>query len=187
MTRRSYLWTMVALVLAAAGLLVSAGQTWIIVEVDVAGQTTLSESVTGQSVVPLTTGAGIVLLAGVAGVVATRGVARPIIGGLLAVISGAALWAAASFAVGLPQTAVQAAQRSVADGVQAQSTSAWMLAAAGAGLGIGAAAMVALRGRSWPGLGSRYQRGDAAQAGRDLSPAQMWDALDRGEDPTTGP
>jgi uncharacterized membrane protein (TIGR02234 family) len=47
-----------------------------------------------------------------------------------------------------------------------------------------------LRGASWPALGSRYERPAAEpveyveRGGPSRSDVAMWDALDRGEDPT---
>jgi hypothetical protein len=63
-------------------------------------------------------------------------------------------------------------------------------------LAVGLAVLVVLRGRSWPGMGRRYERGAGAGAGAghpnptatggtDEERTQAaWRALDRGEDPT---
>jgi hypothetical protein len=48
------------------------------------------------------------------------------------------------------------------------------LTALGALVVVDAGVLTILRGRSWPGLSARYER----------TPSGMWDALDRGEDPT---
>ena len=52
--------------------------------------------------------------------------------------------------------------------------------------GLGSAGVLAIVGaRRWRSLGDRYARGaDAPESGRPLGPIALWDALDRGEDPT---
>ena len=56
--------------------------------------------------------------------------------------------------------------------------SAW---AAVGGL-VAAGVTISARGRGWPPLGARYDTSPAADRGDD--PRQLWQALDRGEDPT---
>ena len=69
----------------------------------------------------------------------------------------------------------------------------WPVLAVVAGLlGVAAGLLVVLRGRSWPGMGRRYERpGSPAAPARvqtDEDRAQAaWRALDRGEDPTADP
>ena len=50
----------------------------------------------------------------------------------------------------------------------------------------GAGALTVLRGRSWPGLGQRYDA-PAPRPVPEGPPTEraLWEALDRGEDPTT--
>ena len=69
-----------------------------------------------------------------------------------------------------------------------------MLAAVAGVLAIAAGGLVVVRGRSWPGMGRRYERAGAETPPRteraertDEDRAQdAWKALDRGEDPTDG-
>lgn len=49
---------------------------------------------------------------------------------------------------------------------------------------LAAGVLTAVRGTRWPGLTRRY--GDAAGAESGGEPVDLWRALDRGEDPTTG-
>jgi uncharacterized membrane protein (TIGR02234 family) len=57
---------------------------------------------------------------------------------------------------------------------------------------LAAGALTVVRGRHWPGMSSRYET-PAARASRETAsvreqsttPKGLWDALDRGEDPTT--
>ena len=64
-----------------------------------------------------------------------------------------------------------------------------MLCALGGVLVAHAGLKALLRGGSWPGLGSRYERATepveyVERSGPSRSDVAMWDALDRGEDPT---
>jgi uncharacterized membrane protein (TIGR02234 family) len=66
--------------------------------------------------------------------------------------------------------------------VSAQLTAAPYLCAVGAVLIIAGAVIGVLSAGSWPGPTSRYERANA----RAARPADPWEALDRGEDPTQG-
>ncbi len=58
------------------------------------------------------------------------------------------------------------------------------LATALGGLAVAAAgALTVVRGKEWPGLAARYDR-PSRPAGKPQTDAQVWDALDRGDDPT---
>jgi uncharacterized membrane protein (TIGR02234 family) len=82
--------------------------------------------------------------------------------------------------------AVTAGRRGLAVGVLA--------AVAGGGIGYGAlvlasGAMALTRGRRWAAMGARYDAPTGretigAKTGPDAPPTAMWDALDRGDDPT---
>lgn len=63
----------------------------------------------------------------------------------------------------------------------------WPIATAAAGLAVLAVAVWTLRsGSAWPGMSGRYDRASAAPAATALAddPTALWDALDKGEDPT---
>jgi Tryptophan-associated transmembrane protein (Trp_oprn_chp) len=92
--------------------------------------------------------------AGMAGVLAARGAMRRVVGGLL-VLAGVL-----AVILGLQGGSVAA----VAGGTCTLAGGAW----------------AAWRGPGWSRMSSRYER--AADA--DDSPHALWDALDRGEDPT---
>ena len=51
-------------------------------------------------------------------------------------------------------------------------------------LAVGCGLLVVLRGRAWPSLGSKYERRESEGTAHQRTPAQAWDALDRGLDPT---
>lgn len=54
------------------------------------------------------------------------------------------------------------------------------------GLLLAVAGLLTLRyGRSWPAMGSRYEAPTRKAPAKSDTPADLWKALDRGEDPTT--
>ncbi|WP_344337428.1 Trp biosynthesis-associated membrane protein, partial [Kitasatospora putterlickiae] len=70
---------------------------------------------------------------------------------------------------------------------------AWPWVALAGGLLLALAGLLTVRyGRGWPAMGSRYEAptGKASakrpSAGAAQNPADLWKALDRGEDPTAG-
>ncbi|HEY7222752.1 MAG TPA: Trp biosynthesis-associated membrane protein [Micromonosporaceae bacterium] len=127
---------------------------------------------TGASLAPALPALGLVALAGAGGLLATRGAARRAVGALL-----------------------------VAAGVGILALAIRVLAAGGVGAGwpalvlvgavlVAAAGVLAVRdGARWPVMGSRYGRAtrNAAPASPARSSAgtvELWDAIERGEDPT---
>lgn len=108
-------------------------------------------------------------LAGAGALLATAATARRVVGGLL-VLAGAGLAAGGLTAAG-----------------GAEPSPAWPVLAGLAGLllaGAGVAAVVA--SRRWPALGARYQRPRPPRPESTAArrPEALWEALDRGEDPT---
>lgn len=165
--RRPYATALLLLALGGLGLLVAYGMTWASLDVPLlagSDDVTRSQVLTGRDLYPGAAAAGWVALAAVAGVVATRSWGRVAVAGvaLLAGLAGAA--GAAAFA---------------ADTAAARTGPGWVLALAAGLVVVVAASWTAARGRSWPSLGRRHERGTAAE--RELS---AWDALDAGVDPT---
>jgi uncharacterized membrane protein (TIGR02234 family) len=182
-------------VAGAALVLLAAGHTW---ERGRAAfqQGTLAISATGREVTAVPSALALVGLAALVAIFAVRGRGRITVTVLLA-LSGAgavaacvlgardhgALDDAASRASGLSGT--------VATGV---THTAWPWVAALGGLFLAVAGLAALvQGRNWPGMSSRYDapggRTSRAPAAappepEDRRPEDMWQALDRGEDPT---
>jgi hypothetical protein len=179
-TPRRELTTAVAVcALGALVALLTASRTWRVVAAK--GVVPLpGDDVTGGDLLPWLPAVALVGLAGAGALLATRGVARVVVGGLLAV-------------AGLPLVAAGAYGATTATGGRLVFP---VLLGIG-GLLIGYAGVRALRrGPSWPALGSRYERPAAAEhvgyedveyverSGPSRSDVAMWDALDRGEDPT---
>lgn len=152
-------------------------------------------SFTGRELYPMAAAMPLLGFAAVAGVFATRGWARVIVG--LVVVGAGLVTAVSAIGFGLDPQAVLAAalvgQQAVGQLAGGQleqwaSTPWWALGLIG-GLALTAVGgLIVVRGRTWPGLSQRYERSVAAKSGQDAAPISTlsaWDALDRGEDPTT--
>jgi uncharacterized membrane protein (TIGR02234 family) len=201
--RREYLLVLAVGAVGAGLLLFAAGRPWAHgVVTGTPGRLEINPS--GRKVAPVAAGLGLFALAGVVAVVATRKVERAVVAALLclaglgvladvirvAVDPGGALHRAAVEAAGLTQPTVYGA-----------GLTGWpVMAALGAVLVLGAGAATLTRGQRWPVMSARYERqpGGAGTAGglegagrpehaADSATSQraMWDAIDRGEDPTS--
>jgi len=129
-------------------------------------------TVAGTAVVPWALPAGMVGLAGAIALVATTGVPRRVVTLLLA---GAGAVMAASGAFGLAQT-----------------PGLWPVVTAACGTAVVIVAGWAWsRCREWPHMSARYDRptesATVVSFDDNPDPALLWDALDRGEDPTREP
>jgi len=198
--RREYGMTIAVLIVAAIGMIVAYGATWITATVPVfRGEVTPTRlvSLTGSMLIGSGAGAGWVAAACAAGIVATRTWGRTAIG-ILAALAGAA--------GGIPAIAfILSRGPLVTDALAGDealevSGNAWWVVAALSGLaGMVAGAITAVRGRNWPSLSARYERPSATTptgvqtaesesdtTGTGATAITMWDALDRGEDPTDG-
>ena len=140
------------------------------------GLSDLRTEQTGADVQPWLIGLALVALAGAGALLATRGVARRVLGVLL-VLAGAGIGAGAVLArAGLDPGAAGAAG------------TVWPLACVLGGVAVVAGGVVTVRhGHRWQAMSSRYDRRPAAPAEKEEAPdgRALWDALDRGEDPTT--
>ncbi|WP_433078798.1 Trp biosynthesis-associated membrane protein [Dactylosporangium sp. CA-052675] len=166
--RRGLATTAVACAVAAAVVLFAATRSWqTAVTVQPAPLPPLKVDRTGTEISPWLTALAVVGLAGAGALLATRAAARLAVGVLL-VVAGAGV--------------VVASLVTLDEHVRV----AWPLVCALGGLVVLAAGVVTVRsGRSWPGMGARYER-TSAPARRQHAQTDMWDALDRGEDPTRG-
>jgi hypothetical protein len=120
---------------------------------------------TGASLAPALPALGLVALAGAGGLLATRGIARRFVGVLLVA-------AAAGIVV-----------------LVAGRGAGWPVACLIGALIVGATGALAVRdGARWPVMGARYSRAAPArhrpEPAEQTSPAELWDAIERGEDPT---
>lgn len=196
-----------ALVLCAAGaamVLASATRGW--VSVDVARASPLPAvafTETGRDVEPLVAALGVVGLAGVVGLLATRRTGRLVLGALLAVAGVAVVLRALAHLAAPSRDHALALLDAHGPVVSVRSDGAvsahvhvlWPAATAGGGLLLCAGGLATvLRARSWPGMSSRYDppaprrapdNPSREAAARAASSQDLWDALDRGEDPTS--
>jgi uncharacterized membrane protein (TIGR02234 family) len=176
-------------VVALAGglVLVAFSRPWASVVPSVEGIPLPGRDLTGSDLYPAAGSLGVVLLVGAVAVVAARGWLRALVGVLLSLAGLGVAAVAVEFGRGAADPAVSAAL----SGAEAASisTSAWWALGLVAGVAaVVAGVITAGRGRSWPSLSTRYERPRAPAGPRveegPLPPGQVWDALDRGEDPT---
>lgn len=177
--------------LASSGGLVAAGRTWATGTIASVPPLPARElAVTGAEAGTPVRGLAVVGLAGAVAILAARGWLRPLVG-LLLVLAGVGMVAA-----GLDFDA----ERSLAGGsgfgattlVEGAGSTAWPVLAAACGAGLATAgALVTLRGRRWGGMSQKYDSPAPApapeqqdQPDRAAGERQLWEALDRGEDPT---
>ena len=180
--------------LAGAGLaLYAATRVWSVAVTTRPGLPDLRSSTTGAAAQPWLLALAVVALAGTGALLATRGVLRRGLGGLLIAVGAGVAVAAITARAGLTGGA------SIAGPIACVLGGALIVAG-----GLGAAR----RGHEWPAMGARYERravpssgaGPAARsepsaaAGLPASAGPssadnraVWDALDRGDDPTDAP
>lgn len=175
-SRRQLAWAVLGCAAAAALIVVAAGRPW--VAETVARPAPLPDETVSQSGGDLAAwlpAVGWVALAGAGALVATRGRVRQVVGVLLAL---AGLGAVLGVSV--------AGRQAVGDG----GTLGWPVVALVSAVAVLAIGVLTVgRAAHWPAMGARYERGRARReqpgTGAERSSEQMWQALDRGEDPTT--
>lgn len=151
--------------------LVAAGREWV-ANVRPAGDAVP----TGSELSPALTPLALAALAGVVAVLATKGVGRLLMGGLLALCGLAA--AIASWRASEASTVLDRLRQGA--GALTWDTTAWPSIAVTGALIVAVAGVVAIvRGGRWSAMSGRYERQTPAMDDRSL-----WDALDRGDDPT---
>jgi uncharacterized membrane protein (TIGR02234 family) len=148
-------------------------------------------TLSGKDLTPLVAGLGIVGLAGVVGLLATRRGGRLAVAAILS-LSGLAVLAASLTRLTVPgagevRDLLEEAGRAAGTGAAtATAYPGWPLLAAAGGLLLALGGLAALvRSRHWPTMSARYET-PAARTERPRTDAAVWDALDRGDDPTAG-
>ncbi|GAA3658329.1 hypothetical protein GCM10022224_022100 [Nonomuraea antimicrobica] len=185
---RRGLWSWVALTAAGCLLvLVAAGRAWVRV---LQGSGAEAVAPTGGQLSPVLTPVALAGLAGVVAVLATKGTGRRVIGGLLAVCgagAGAATWTALDDAGVTGWLREQNVLHGAAD-LPWEAMPLWpSVSAVGAVLVLAGGIVAVVRGGRWSGMSARYDRGasPSAEAATQVSDDRaLWDALDRGDDPT---
>lgn len=199
MTRTAAFVTVLAVeLLAAAAALLIATRTWQVVRTP--RPKPLADDVlalSGRTVDSACTALALVALAGVVAVLATRGVVRRVVGGVVACTGAALVWQSLVASAALSQARalalVHAEHRTVTidPGVQPQVTahSLWASLSVLCGVLVAiAGVLVALYGSRWPAMSARYESrtrpADAPPGDSPRAAATLWNALDRGDDPT---
>lgn len=180
MKREVWIW---AAATAAGCLLVllAAGRVW--VTADVAGGQ--GASATGGQLNGGLTTVALAGLAGVVAVLATKGAGRRVIGALLALCGAGLAWLTYT-AVSGQAAAEWARTQSVLQGLAEPALTfdvLWpVVSGAGAALVLAGGVLAVVRGGAWGSMSARYDRKPAAARASDER--SMWDAIDRGDDPT---
>ncbi|MEV0390876.1 TIGR02234 family membrane protein [Nonomuraea sp. NPDC050643] len=198
--RRGELWGWVVLTaLGALLVLVAAGRTWVRVLGGGAGVV----APTGGELSPVLTPVALAGLAGIVAVLAAKGVTRRVVGALLA-LCGAGAAAGTWSALDAGTVAGWLSERNVMHGVTDlpwETVPLWpAVAGAGAVLMIAGGVLAVARGTAWAGMSARYERdaprpgakadsqahtqADTQADGQARDDRALWDALDRGDDPT---
>jgi uncharacterized membrane protein (TIGR02234 family) len=176
----------------AAVVLWAAGETWARGKAPAAGSL-LPVSVSGKAVSGLPDALAVVALAALVAVFAVRGVARGVVSVLLALCGAGTVWAAAAGAVATGPLNAAAAKTAGLTTATAQDVThtAWpWIAVLGGVLLLTSGVLAVARSASWPAMSARYERDGspkpraARRAPDPEHPAELWKALDRGEDPT---
>lgn len=188
--RREPILAVLLCLVGALLVLVAASRSW--AQVEIAGTAVLPGrglDVTGTDLAPGLQALGLVALAGVLAIPATRRWGRVVVGLVLLMVAAGVVAVVAGFLTDV-FTAVQRSDAvREAGGIQGESPgrTLWPYACGLGGLWIATAGLfVAVRGRHWAALGRRYEP-PAAEASAPAGPAperELWEALDRGEDPT---
>lgn len=167
--RRGLTLTALATAVASAVVLFAATRDWDAVTThQVAPLPPMTDYRTGTEMAPWLPALGAVGLAGAGALLATRGRLRTIVGGLLAL---------AGF--GIAGAVIETLQHDIGAG--------WPVLTLVAAVVVVLAGGVAIKfSETWPEMSARYERPAAGGAGTSAKAPQtaLWDALDRGEDPT---
>jgi uncharacterized membrane protein (TIGR02234 family) len=177
------------LAVTAAGcllVLLAAGRPWA-ADVRVAGAPAGLAPPTGGDLGPALMPLALAGLAGIVAVLATRGAGRRIVGALLALCglaAGLAAWAAA----GHDDVLSWLGERNVLGGTAALTWDdliIWpVVCGLGAALLLAGGLAVVARGGRWAAMSARYERDSGGTSREADGDRVLWDALDRGDDPT---
>jgi hypothetical protein len=186
MTRRAYGLTLLACVAGAGLALWAVTRTWSVEVTARTGMSALRTVRTGADVAPWVAGLALACLAGAGALLATAGRVRRVVGVLLA-LAGAGVTAG-----------VVVGRAGLDPGTAGPGGTLWPVAGALGGALVVLGGVTAARyGQHWPAMSARYDRKSPAvpSAARAAAPARpadhpldhraAWDALDRGDDPTT--
>ena len=183
----------VLLLVGAFLVLVATGRPWVLVSIgESALLPTADLEVSGSDLRPGLPALGLVGLAGLAALAATRGRGRTVVGALLALTGVAVLAIVVELAAtdpGLVMSAILSEpvqQAGGREGIGGSGTLWPAVTGLGGGLLLMGGLVVARFGPRWSSLGRRYEAPTPAPptAPAPSGERELWEALDRGEDPT---
>jgi uncharacterized membrane protein (TIGR02234 family) len=175
------------LVIGGAASAAAATQPWVRLQAD-DGLAVSSAAATGSALAPLSLAAGVVALAAVPALLSLHAWGRRTVATAALLVAAAALVSAVDVALDLQERARSwwsVEVGALADAATATVTAWPAVTVVGLLLIVIGAALVLLRGTDWPGLSGRFEspgtshRPSASDTGSDV-----WQALDRGHDPT---
>jgi uncharacterized membrane protein (TIGR02234 family) len=181
-SRRELVASVLLCLLGSALVLLAVSRSWIAHSLPAAAPLPPKRfAVPGAHLVPGARALALVGLAGVAAVPAARRLGRVVVGALL-LAAGAGICALVVRALSDPDAAVRRAGPFVDVAVtRGENLGFWpYVAVVGAVLLVTAGLLVVVRGRSWTSMSPRYDAPEREPRGEP----SLWDALDRGEDPT---
>lgn len=182
---RGYLLTLLLGLAASGAVAVGVTRTWVRAEGTVEGMPRLVAEVPGSDVSSLVGALGLACLAAFGAVVATRGWVRVVVGGLVVAAMGTVVvltvWAGDSTALA---TEALAAKGWAGGAVDTQTVGWRWLVAFAAAIGAVCGAVVTRFGRDWTTMGERYDAPTEQRRSDPTSEADVWKAIDRGDDPT---
>ena len=184
--KRGLFVTVVTTAVAGALLLLASGRTWGAATVTASGAARQHVSVTGHDVAPALSAIGIALLAMSVALLAARGPLRRI-GGLIVVAIGAAALAGGFRARGdVGHKLASKVFASSAQSVGGSRPAWWLMVVIAAALAVIAGAATTIGAGRRGGLSARYEA-PATSARSERPPADDWEAIEQGQDPTVGP
>ncbi|MDX6197048.1 MAG: hypothetical protein QOJ79_199 [Actinomycetota bacterium] len=181
-SRRELVVAVLLCLVGSSAVLLAVSRAWVSYQLPAAAPLPAkSFQVDGTRLAPGARALALVGLAGVAAVLATRRLGRAVIGGLLAA-AGLGIVGVVGRALADPDAAIRRSRPFVdVHFARGASLGPWpYVALLGALLVAAAGVVVAVRGRSWAAMSERYD----APARTSPGEGSLWEALDRGEDPT---
>jgi hypothetical protein len=165
--RRGLTVTVLATAIASAVVLFAASRHWdSIMTHQVSPLPPTTDHRTGSQLSPWLPALGAVGLAGAGALLATGGRLRTVVGGLLALAG-----------IGVIGAVIEALRHGIGVG--------WPVLTLVAAAVVAAAGALTIRySDTWPQMSARYERPQAGATTAKAPQTQLWDALDRGEDPT---
>jgi uncharacterized membrane protein (TIGR02234 family) len=186
---------LIALVASAATVLLGSTQVWIDASLTVSGLPTVDVAANGRTVAPLAPAVALLTLGAAAALLLLGGAARRFVGAIAAVMALLGTWVCIRTALD-PASAVGPVLAETAGITGLSDVSAPTLAVRGWPWIVAAALFVAALGGAvaalsprWPSVGRRYASRESGrppiggERARDDG-VGLWDALDRGDDPT---